>query len=229
MHSPRARLTPSVDRPPWRRRDAWLALMRFCLGFELVFFPLYFGIGALTAASGRARGFHFDWELAIPRVDWMVVPYLLVIPAFLLPILHLDARRIDALGRQAIVAVLVAAVVFVLLPGRLGYAPQPAEGLFAPLLRFVAMVDTPHNTLPSLHVACAVLIYRACGEAAAPAVALGYWAWLGLTVASTVLVHQHHLADVASAIALAAVIRRLLPIPKAVAVDDAVRPGAGGA
>lgn len=225
--SPRTSPPVARRRAPWRDRAAWVALVRFCLGFELVFFPLYFGIGALTAASGRARALHFDWELAIPRVDWMVLPYLLVIPSFLLPILHLDARRIDALARQTIAAVVIAAAVFLLLPGRIGHAPVPAEGPLAPLLRFIAAIDTPHNTFPSLHVACAVLIGRACADAAGPRPALAYHLWLALALASTLLTHQHHLADVAGGLALALALRRWLPIPPA--ASPVIRPGADGA
>jgi membrane-associated phospholipid phosphatase len=65
-------------------------------------------------------------------------------------------------------------------------------------------VDAPHNLVPSLHISYSALILAALRTPSAPgwvhALLLG---WLGLIAVAVVLVHQHHLADVAGGFAVA--------------------------
>ena len=85
-------------------------------------------------------------------------------------------------------------------------------GLHQPLFDLLTQVDTPHNLVPSLHVAFAALILLGCAERGPKFWAWGYGAWLVLMSASTVLVHQHHLLDVISGLGLAFIMRRIFPL-----------------
>jgi membrane-associated phospholipid phosphatase len=76
------------------------------------------------------------------------------------------------------------------------------ESLLSRLLRGVYRADNPYNAFPSLHTGFAVVfgwhwwwLNRRAGVVAA--------CWAGAIVASTVLVHQHYLADVAGGFVVA--------------------------
>lgn len=187
---------------------AWL---RFLAVFLAFFLPVYAGSGALNAwMPERAVQLYLPWEKDIPLVPWMIWPYLSLYTVYLLPLFHLDAARMKRLTLQSVVVVLAAGLVFLLLPVTSGFPPRAdAHG---PMLRLIALVDTPYNLVPSLHVACAALILLACGERARPALRVFYLLWFAVLAASTVLVHQHHLVDVAAGYALAFIVRRLLPL-----------------
>ncbi len=204
--------------PPWRRFDrsvvrAWVRMVGV---FGAVFLPVYFGAGILAANSGRASVLAFPFEAHVPLVPWMIWPYLSIGTLFLLPLFHLEVEEIEGLARRMVAAIVCAGVVFVALPQRMLFAPRRVDGLEAPFFALLDAVDTPHNLAPSLHVAIAGLIVLAVGRRAPAPFAALYGLWFAVLSASTVLVHQHHLVDVAGGLALALVV-------------DAVRPrGAAG-
>jgi membrane-associated phospholipid phosphatase len=81
------------------------------------------------------------------------------------------------------------------------------DGLHRSVFNLLQMVDTPHNLAPSLHVAFSALILLGCAEIAPRHWAWGYYFWLLVLSASTVLVHQHHLFDGVSGLVLAMLAR----------------------
>jgi membrane-associated phospholipid phosphatase len=79
-----------------------------------------------------------------------------------------------------------------LLPTQLGWT-QPA----------CFNLDYPHNLVPSLHVAYAVLAGAVVWNGAtARWLRVLSGAWLALLISSVLLVHQHHLLDVVTGAAL---------------------------
>lgn len=192
-----------------------MAYARFIAVFCALFFPVYFGAAAITTWSGRASGLHFAWETRIPLIPWMILPYISLYSLFLLPLIHMTPAEMARLTRQTIVALLVAFVVFVAMPGRVGFAPEAVSGIWEPLFAQINAVDTPHNEVPSLHVVFAALIVFGCCERVSVALRLAYWGWLAVLCASTIFVHQHHLLDVASGVGLAVIIRRFVPLSAA--------------
>ena len=199
--------------------DAVLAYLRFLGAFYLVFIPVYIGGGWLTARLGRAYDLHAGWELSIPLVPAMIWPYVSLYPLFLLPLFHLRPDEMARLSRQSTATVLAAGLVFLLLPGRLGYVPVPdLPGLSGALTALVQTADTSHNLVPSLHVAFSWLVLLACVPTSPPLLAGAYIAWMVLMAASTLLVHQHHVLDVITGAALALAVRRLMPLRASPAV-----------
>lgn len=197
----------------WPDRRRWRAYGWFLLVFHATFFPVYFATGAVAAWSGRAVSAHLAFEAAIPLVPWMIWPYLSVVTLFTLPLLHLDPPAMAALSRRITVAISVAGVIFVAVPLRGGFAPVHVDSVEGLLIGWLGAVDTPHNLAPSLHVALGALVALACGRAASTAWRIALAAWMALLAASTVLVHQHHLLDVASGFGLALAVDRLMGRP----------------
>ena len=193
----------------WPDRRRWHAYVRFTVLFNLFFFPIYVAGGHL--ASGRTVSLFLPWEPSLPLVPWMVWPYLSLYSTFLLPLFHMTPGQIAALSRQVFLSLLAAGATFVLLPTRLGFPRDPVAGPHGPLLDLIHAVDTPHNLVPSLHVTFAALLLLGSARRAPPLLAWTYRLWLVVMSAATVLVHQHHLLDVAAGLGLAWAAGRLFP------------------
>ncbi len=78
----------------------------------------------------------------------------------------------------------------------------PGRDWLTAAVRHVYALDRPYNDFPSLHTALAAIVavlWRRTGRRTGAAVAV----WCALLIASTVLIHQHYLADVAGGLAVA--------------------------
>jgi membrane-associated phospholipid phosphatase len=146
-----------------------------------------------------------DWELGIPFVPGAIAVYFSISLVFALPVLALDECGLSRMARAFAGCTCVAGVMFVAMPFRIGFERPPSvagfESIYSALYRF----DAPFNTVPSLHIAYSTLILwtLASGTASRPArLALVGW-WLAIC-ASVLLVHQHHVVDVVTGIALGA-------------------------
>lgn len=196
----------------WPDGARWCAFLKFMGLFYLFFFPFYFGAGHLAAHTHDTFGLYWSWERDIPLVPWMIWPYMTLFSLFLLPLFHMNAGEISALSRQSTATLVIAGTVFLLVPTHPGFAPTLVEGLYRPLFGLLAVVDTPHNLAPSLHVAFSALILLGCAARTSPHLAWSYRFWLLVMSISTVLVHQHHIFDVISGLALASLTRRISPL-----------------
>lgn len=144
-------------------------------------------------------------DRALPVVPIFALAYLSYVPFLAITILLLVTlkwEQFKVFALALVIASLAADLVYIVFQT---YVARPAiagNDLGSMLVRFVYTQDQPYNAFPSLHTTGSVL----CGMA--------YFAWkrpLGwLTlplvisiVASTVLIRQHYLADVASGLALA--------------------------
>jgi membrane-associated phospholipid phosphatase len=216
-----ASLKPSIQPIRWPDVRRWQAYLRFLGLFFLYFLLVYFGIGALAVRLGRSMNLYAAWETQIPCVPFMVWVYLSLYSIFVLPLLHMNPDQMAVLSRQSTVTLLVAGIAFLLFPGQLGFPTAAYPGIEGALLEFLQGVSnqTGPNLAPSLHVAFSALILFACLDLVSPPLSWIYGIWLVLMCASTVLTHQHHLLDVATGLALAISVRRLLPRRR----DDAWR------
>lgn len=198
----------------------------------VAFFSVYPAMNWFTSLRARPWHLYAPAELAIPFVPQLVWVYLSMYALFALPAFVLPASRMPALGKQLIAGAVISAVCFLLLPAELGFARQlpgsaPYDAVFAGMFR----LDRPYNLVPSLHVIFSAAIALACAGVVRPAARVALLAWLVVLIASTVLVHQHHLIDVGAALAIVLVLRRSFndgeaPLPGLV-VDRAGGVGGG--
>jgi len=86
----------------------------------------------------------------------------------------------------------------------------PEEHFYRQLFQGIFSIDLPFNLVPSLHVVYSTSICLAIASRASHRVQAFLWCWLALLVASTLLVHQHHLLDVVAGLLLAVLARALL-------------------
>jgi membrane-associated phospholipid phosphatase len=146
-------------------------------------------------------------DRAMPLVPVMVVPYVSLIPLVLAAAIACGirgARNYQAYGLALVIAMLVSYAFYVFAQT---YVPRPevlGGGVLKDWLRDVYRADQPYNDFPSLHTSMSTIIavswlraHRRSGYVVA--------FWCAAIIASTVLVHQHFVADVAGGLAVAAV------------------------
>jgi membrane-associated phospholipid phosphatase len=178
------------------RRAGWLALANAAW-----FGAVYGGADLLTARRALRVPVHFAAELRLPFVPAMALFYLSLYGLFLLAPFVLRTRRELAAAVAAMaVAIGVSGILFLLVPAELAFAPvrEAQLGAWAGLYRLADGLNLTYNLLPSLHVAFAVICAAAFSPAAPRPVKAALWLWASLIAASTVLLHQHHLLDVAA-------------------------------
>ena len=185
------------DRAALRRAFA-LAALRLTALFAAVFY----GADALAALRASRSAVHFAWELAIPYWPAAFVPYFSVLAVPFLPLVMApDAASVRRWERRMAATVLAAGVVFVAFPAELGYASGD-PGRWQPLATLARCVSGRYNLLPSLHVALAFVTLHAVWPWAGLRARAALAVWFALMVASVLLTHQHHVADVATGLVL---------------------------
>ncbi len=193
-------MSGAVERPGF-----WRAAL-VSAGTGALFMILYHACNAYAAGSGsgRTRMWYSDWELSIPVVAWLIVPYWSIDVLFgIAPFLCTRRSELRALAGRLTLAILLACACFVAWPLQLAHIRVDDHGVFTPLFVAIHGFDKPHNLFPSLHVAFAIILrwtfHRHLGG-------LARWVfhvWFICITISTVLVHQHHLVDVAGGAVLA--------------------------
>ena len=182
-----------------------MVYLRWSAILTVLFLVTYGGTNWL--ASLRQTRFHiyFGQELAIPFVPWMIWVYLSLQVFFVLPLLVLNSTGLSRFGEAIALATLIAAAVHLLLPAELGWARPASVPGYSIFSRFFSF-DRPHNLVPSLHVAFSALTCLVVWSATR-----NQWIrciaslWTVTLICSVALVHQHHMADVASGLLLAAI------------------------
>lgn len=187
--------------------EVWKTYFYWFFWISIAFFTIYPLCNWLTMQRGSVFSLYVSSELAIPFVPEFVWAYLSLYILFVIPPLFLTSSRMNILGRQLVAVTVFCGLIFLLLPAELGFERTiPDDPFYNALFTNLFAVDLPHNMVPSLHVTFSALILFAFLEGRRPRWAkIVFGAWLVLICASTVLVHQHHLLDVATGLLVAAV------------------------
>ena len=189
---------PFLAWPGWAHLR-YAALLSFVntLWFVLV----YGGMDSLTARRSFRVPVHFPAELAIPFVPAMTLFYMSIYLLFwMAPFILRTRREFRALVISMAFAIFCSGIGFLLFPADLAFAPPREEdlGIWAGLFHFADKLNLTYNLLPSLHVAFAVICIAIFSARAPVAGKVLLWFWAAMVAASTVLIHQHHLLDVAT-------------------------------
>ena len=172
-------------------------------------------------ASLRDQRYDFltPWDAMIPLVPEFIFVYFSFFPFLLLPLWLVQQPVLSALGKRQIAGTLICGLVFVLFPANLAFErvipdAEPYRSIFSAMF----FVDKPHNLLPSLHIVYTALTCLAICQCQWGKgriwLCLGVVAWSAAICASTMLVHQHHVLDVVTALVLVAFLWVLIrPIP----------------
>lgn len=182
------------------------AFARAALHLLVLFGVVFYGCDWLVGLQDRRVRLHMAWELSIPFWPAAFPVYFSVLA---LPFVMLRAARsgaeVDAWRRRMALVVVTAGVCFIALPAEPAYA-RAEPGAWWPWAELARLIAGRHNLLPSLHVALAAVTVAAALPGLGAWARRGLVAWLVLLVASVLLTHQHHVADVVSGLVLAAAV-----------------------
>ncbi len=113
------------------------------------------------------------------------------------------------------------------MPAELGFPRTAVTGSYAGAYAVLHAIDQPHNLIPSLHIVYSGLIALTLAESAISLLRVGYLVWLAAITVSLPLVHQHHLADIASGYLMVWLCRHLVsdPTSRATSSPPTSQPG----
>jgi membrane-associated phospholipid phosphatase len=180
----------------------------------LVWFVLiYGGADYLTGLHDFRVRLHLTAELGMPFVPAMVVFYNSMHLAYLIAPFILRTRpEMHAMALTWAAITLCGGVVFLLLPSEDAFAapPDSALGPWRDMFRLADQANLRFNSCPSMHVAWAIVCIDVYAGLAGRLDRLWLWSWgIGMLL-STLLLHQHHLADAVGGVALALLGSRVL-------------------
>jgi len=166
---------------------------------SVLFVAIYGGCLHLTGTRQDVGQLYSSWELHIPLVPAMIMPYFSIYPLFIMAFFMCrDGIAARELSLRISGAQLVAGFVYLAFPLQSGFSRPAVEGAYGPLFQLLEATDLPYNLAPSLHVTTAIILGSVfCRESRG----VGRWilaSWFGLICVSTLLTWQHHVVDVVS-------------------------------
>lgn len=217
-----SRLSPRRSARPWRLPDR--AELRTYLTYativSILFFAGYGGANWLASLRAAPAQLYLAAELAIPLWPATIWVYLSINLLFVLPLFTLDIPQLRLLGRRMIAGTVIAVAVFLTFPTTLGFERLDLSAHGHPAFSLLYALDHPFNCLPSLHVTYSTLLIAAVARHQRFWLRAAFAVWLALIIASTLLTHQHHLADILAALVLVAALHLVLG-PKTIGETDA--------
>jgi membrane-associated phospholipid phosphatase len=195
----RGQLRRGVFGERWSVALATLVLLAAWYGMSLLYTPLNHGPNRIFLRT--------PLDQTIPVVPVFVIPYVSLTPyiaATMALLLLLRARLFRSAAAAMIIAWLVSYAFYFFLQSYVARPELTGTDPLTALIRTVYAGDQPYNDFPSLHTSLSTIVavhwWRVDRRAGLVA-----GAWTLLIVASTVLIHQHYLADLAGGLILAAI------------------------
>ena len=187
------------------RAAAWMAFL------GPFFFLIYGACNWITAQRSGVGSFYWSWELAIPFVPAMIVPYM-SLDLFYAGSTFLCRTRqeIHVLARRMVFAILVAAVCFLIFPLKIAFVRPPTPGFFGVLFDWLRL-DQPYNLVPSLHMTLRAIVWVPYGRVLTGLPRTLAKMWFVLIALSAVLTYQHQVLDIICGEILAVIAFYLLP------------------
>lgn len=190
----------------WPNRAHWRATLGWSVALSGWWILVYGGADYVTALRASRLTIHLPVELRIPWVPEMAGVYLSLFPAlWAAPFILHTRRELRTFSLRMMLMVGAAGICFLLFPAELAYPPaaewEPSSALYA----LADRINLRYNCVPSLHVALALFCAFAYGVRAGGSLRAALYLWAAAVALSTLLLHQHHLLDVATGAALARV------------------------
>jgi membrane-associated phospholipid phosphatase len=173
-------------------------------GLSALFMVVYSGTNWISAQRTDVGTWFYEWELAIPFVPLMIIPYMSIDLFFVAaPFVCRQRRELHTLAWRISLAILIAGACFLVWPLRLGFERQPVEGVLGMIFNPFLAIDKPFNLAPSLHIALRTILAALYARHTAGLTRMASHVWFSLIGLSTLFTHQHHVIDVAGGFLLA--------------------------
>jgi predicted protein tyrosine phosphatase len=182
------------------------AAVRTSAALSVLFFVVYFTTNWYSAQRANVGTWHYDWELTLPFVPLLIVPYMSIDLFFVTgPFLCCQRQELTTLARRLALTTLLGGACFLLFPYRLKFEKPDVDGWTGALFREFCSLDLPYNLVPSLHIAYLTILTDLYGRYTRGWLWVLTHLWFGLIGLSTVLTYQHQVIDVVGGVVLAAI------------------------
>jgi len=200
------RLVPGAILPPDTLRRNDLTVCIFLAAIFACFFALIYGVGDyLHRTADTTRDISTAVDHMFPFIPQLAIIYLLISPLMMAaPFVMKSPERLLPFGVALAVELIVALAIYYAFPTNIPPVSYDPNGLFGSLMSLADWINLDGNCFPSLHVALVVSAAWAYAPYLSPRLRFAVFILAALIVASTLLLHQHVLADVVSGMALAA-------------------------
>lgn len=201
---------PPVESHPGPRTWLTAAMASLvCSAFFLLLYPL---VNAITAHRHDVGVLYADWEMAIPFIPLLFIPYVSLDLFFVAaPFICTTKEEIKTLAARLTTATLLACLFFLMIPLRAVFPRVPVDGYLGPLFDAFRLLDQPYNQFPSLHVALAFILIWTYHRHLRGAWLILFHLWFALIIVSTLFVHQHQAIDLVGGFLLAVFCLYLFP------------------
>ena len=180
--------------------------------FAAYFWTVYWMGNFVALHAGNRFQVALPFEALIPFVPWTAAIYLTIMPLlWLAPFIFRTPERLLPLFVTLCTEVTIAGVIFCIFPVELSFPTPEVSGFAGMLIELTRAITLQHNCVPSLHVALALTAAWAYAPVGGRRWRIFIWSWTAAIVASTLLAHQHHLADLAAGAVLSIFAVRYVP------------------
>jgi protein-tyrosine phosphatase/membrane-associated phospholipid phosphatase len=187
-------------------RPSLIAKAATSAGLSALFLVAYSTTNWITSQRSDVGTWYVEWELAIPFVPLMIIPYMSIDLFFVAaPFLCGDRREMTTLAKRISFAILAAGVCFLLMPLHLVHQKPEVGGWLGAIFDAFLGFDKPYNLFPSLHITLRTILADLHARHTRGLTRAALHVWFSLIGVSTVLTYQHHLVDIAGGFVLAAI------------------------
>ena len=181
-----------------------MAAARTSALLSVLFLAVYGGTNWITSRRTDVGTWYYEWELAIPFVPLMIVPYMSIDLFFVAaPFLCRGESELRTFSRRTSFAIVTAGVCFLLFPLRLAFEKPEVQGWLGAIFQTFLGLDEPYNLLPSLHITLRSILVDLYARHTQGLAQGAVHVWFCLIGFSTVLTHQHQVVDVLGGFVLA--------------------------
>jgi membrane-associated phospholipid phosphatase len=199
-------MSTSEANPLDARPTRWQAL-RVAVLTSVLFLVVYGTMNHLASLRSDVGTWVYSWEQFIPFVPLMIVPYMSIDLLFVIaPFLCTDRRELRQLARRLTMAVIVSGAFFLAMPLRFTFERPQVDGVLGLVFNNFLKLDKPFNLFPSLHITLRTILADTYARHTRGWLRVASDVWFSLIGASTLLVYQHHVIDVAGGFVLAALV-----------------------
>jgi protein-tyrosine phosphatase/membrane-associated phospholipid phosphatase len=172
-----------------KERFVWLVFM------GILFFLLYGASNEYAYLTSPHPAFFWQWEVHIPFISALIVPYMSSDIVFVIAFLLVQTRfELRVLALRVLFIILLSVLIFGLFPLQFSFEKPFVDGFS--FLFTLLEADKPFNQLPSLHVSFAIVFWHSMkAHITNKLLKLCLGLWLVLVALSTLFVFQHHFID----------------------------------
>lgn len=187
------------------RELTFFAKVKGFLFCSVLFGGVYHFSAEYAKTLANVPSFIFPFEVNMPFVEWMIIPYMTSIFFFgLMFFWTKNYSEFVLLVKRVSFVIVVAGIFYFVFPLKFSFEkPEIQSSIFQLFFSFLVKYDSPFNQSPSLHIAFAVLEWSVVRSRFRGTLLYLIVFWLLLLGLSTLLVYQHHFIDVISGVGVA--------------------------